>query len=201
MTSAPTATRKAGRPRSEEIDAAILQATVDELIERGFLAASMESIAHRAGIAKTTLYRRWANTTELTIEAIRTFDAENDDVPEGSVRDQLVWLTDGMRRKWGDPRYAAVMRRIAADGSAQPQMYREARDRLIGPHIQRLNAVLSRGVDEGLIRSDVDIEWVRQLITSPVMAAAMTLRGAVCEAQMETTVDTVLRGLEPRAAQ
>ena len=57
-----TATRGPGRPRSESIDTAIMAATIDELIERGFLAASMESIAQRAGVAKTTLYRRWPNT-------------------------------------------------------------------------------------------------------------------------------------------
>jgi AcrR family transcriptional regulator len=201
MTTSPASARKAGRPRRGEIDSAILQATVDELIERGFLAASMESIAQRAGIAKTTLYRRWPNTSELTLEAMRAFEPDNGQDPHGSVRDQIVWLVDVMRLKWGDPRYAAMMRRVAADGSVQPQMYRQARDRLIGPHVQRLNTVLMQGVDEGLIRGDIDIDWIRQLLIAPVMAAAMTLRGMLSRAQVEASVDTVLRGLDPRAAQ
>ena len=195
-TSSPT--RGPGRPRSESIDAAILQATIDELIERGFIAATMESIAARAGIAKTTLYRRWPNTTELAVAAMRTFESDYEDSPHGStVRDTLVWLLTQMGRKWSDPRYAAMMRRVAADGSAQPQMYRDARDRLIGPHIARTNAVLARGVAEGLIREDVEIDWVRQLLVSPIMAAALTLRDAVPVEDLERTVDTVLRGLAP----
>ena len=111
-------TRGPGRPRSESIDAAILQATTDELIERGFLAASMESIAARAGVAKTTLYRRWPNTTELAVAAMRSFETDTLDVPPGSVRDNLIWLITQMGRKWSDPRWAALMRRVAADGSA-----------------------------------------------------------------------------------
>lgn len=192
-----TATRGRGRPRSESIDSAILDSTIDELIERGFIAASMESIAARAGVAKTTLYRRWPNTTELALAAMRTFESDQDVPPPGTVRDTLIWLVRRMGRKWGDPRYGAMMRRVAADGSAQPQLYRECRDRLIGPHIERTNAVLARGIAEGMIRPGTDIEWLRGLLVSPIMAAALTLRERVPDAEIERTIDTVLRGVAP----
>jgi hypothetical protein len=55
------------------------------------------------------------------------------------------------------------------------------------------------GIDEGLLSADIDIEWVRQLLVSPIMAAALTLRNRVTYAQLALTVDTVLRGLSPRA--
>jgi AcrR family transcriptional regulator len=191
--------RGPGRPRKESIDAAILDATVDELIERGFIAASMESISARAGIAKTTLYRRWSNTADLALAAMRTFEEVVDDPPQGSVRDQLLWLLEGMWRKWSNPRYAAMMRSVAADGSSRPETYRRARERLIGPHIQVMNAVIARGVDDGTIRADADIEWVRQMLVSPIMATALTLRDPVTRDQLVLTVDTVLGGLGPRA--
>lgn len=191
------AARGRGRPRSAAIDAAIIEATIDELIERGFAGLTMESVAARAGVAKTTLYRRWPNTVELGVDAMRTFEAEAAPPPEGSVRDQLVALMDRMRRKWNDPRYGAVMRRVTADGIAHADVYRHSRDRLVGPHLEVLNAVLRRGVDEGLIRADVDLTWIRQLLTSPIMAATLTFKERVSRAQVEATVDTVLRGLAP----
>jgi hypothetical protein len=52
-------------------------------------------------------------------------------------------------------------------------------------------------VDEGFIRADADLDWVRQLITSPVLAAAMTHRARVTRAQVEYTLDTMLRGVAP----
>jgi AcrR family transcriptional regulator len=192
-------TRGPGRPRSEAIDAAILDATVEELIERGYLALSVESIAARAGVAKTTIYRRWANTHELTIAAMQTFEQVYTEPPAGSVRDQLVWLLDTMRRKWSDPRYGAMMRRVAADGTSQPQLYQQSRDRLIGPHLRLMNAVLQRGVDEGLVRADADLNWVRQMLTSPIMAATLTLKERIPPAQVAFVVDTVLFGLVPLA--
>jgi AcrR family transcriptional regulator len=186
-----------GRPRNEAIDAAILAATVDELVERGASGLSMESVAARAGVAKTTLYRRWPNSMDLIVDALRTFEQDTDDPPAGSVRDQLVWLIDAMRRKWNDPLYQAVMRMAVADSVACPEVYRAGRDRLVGPYIERLQAVLDRAADEGLIRADIDRGWVRQMMTAPIMAATLTHKGQVSRAQVLATIDTVLRGLAP----
>lgn len=186
-----------GRPRDRAIDAAIIESTVEELIERGFVGLSMEAVAARAGVAKTTLYRRWPNTTELAVEALRSFDSGASEPPPGSVRDQLVWLVNQMRRKWSDPRYSAIMRRVTGDGVAHPQTYQSARDRLVTPYLQIMHAVLQRGVDEGLIRDDVDITWIRQMMTSPIMAGTLTFKDRITRAQVTATVDTVLRGLAP----
>jgi AcrR family transcriptional regulator len=193
------AKRGPGRPRNEATDAAILAAAVAELSERGFLAASMESIAARAGVAKTTVYRRWPSIDELTIAAISTFEQAQLEPPDGSVRDQLLWLLEGMRAKWTDPQYAAMMRRVAADGTTQPEIYRKSRDRVIGPVVRTMNAVLRRGIDEGVIRGGVELEWIRQMLVSPIMAATLTLKKRVTRAQVELTLDTVLAGLAPSA--
>jgi AcrR family transcriptional regulator len=192
-----TAAVRRGRPRSEAIDTAIIEATVDELVERGFAGLSMEAVAARAGVAKTTLYRRWPNTTELTLEAMRTFETELTAPPPGTVRDELLWQLDVMRRRWNDPRYAAIMRRASADGTVQPEVYKHCRDRLIGPHIRQMNETLRRAAAEGLLRDDIDVTWVRQMIVSPILAAALTHKDRIGAAQVETTLDTVLRGLAP----
>jgi AcrR family transcriptional regulator len=192
----PPAARR-GRPRDAGIDAAIIEATVAELVERGFLGLSIEAVAARAGVAKTTLYRRWSSTAELGLDALRSFADDGAQPPPGSVRDQLVWLIDGMRRTWGDPQYGAIMRRVSADGTTRPDIYCETRDRLIKPHRRRLAIVLRRGVDEGLIHPDADLAWVRSVLVAPVIAATLTLKERVTRAQVEATVDTVLRGLAP----
>jgi AcrR family transcriptional regulator len=193
----PITQRGPGRPRDTAVDAAILDAAIDELIDRGFLAASMESIAARAGIAKTTLYRRWSSMHELALAAMQTLQEDPSPAPGDSVRGDLLVLLDRMRRKWGDARYAALMRRVAADASAQPDMYKQCRDDLIAPYVRRLNSVILRGIDEGLIRADVDVTAVRQLLTAPIMAAALTLRERYSRAKLEFLVDTVLTGLAP----
>jgi Tetracyclin repressor-like, C-terminal domain len=59
--------------------------------------------------------------------------------------------------------------------------------------------VLQRGVDEGLIRPDADLRMVLEMLTSPVIAAVLTHKVELTHAQVEFTVDTVLRGIAPLA--
>ena len=59
----------AGRPRDPRIDAAILRATADLLVEIGYSNVTMAAVAERAGTTKTALYRRWSSKAELVHEA------------------------------------------------------------------------------------------------------------------------------------
>ncbi|MFE2627955.1 TetR/AcrR family transcriptional regulator [Streptomyces sp. NPDC001651] len=65
-----------GRPRSAAADAAILAATREALVELGWSKLTLGDVATRAGVAKTTLYRRWAGKHELVVDAVaELFDA------------------------------------------------------------------------------------------------------------------------------
>ncbi|GAA3976432.1 TetR/AcrR family transcriptional regulator [Streptomyces marokkonensis] len=61
---------RAGRPRSAAADAAILAATRAALIDLGWSRLTLGDVATRAGVAKTTLYRRWAGKNELVVDAV-----------------------------------------------------------------------------------------------------------------------------------
>ncbi|MFJ2610302.1 TetR/AcrR family transcriptional regulator [Streptomyces sp. NPDC091279] len=59
-----------GRPRSAAADAAILAATRQALVDLGWSRLTLGDVAGRAGVAKTTLYRRWAGKNELVVDAV-----------------------------------------------------------------------------------------------------------------------------------
>ncbi|MFC7220800.1 TetR/AcrR family transcriptional regulator [Streptomyces polyrhachis] len=65
-----TAARRTGRPRSRAADEAILAATRAALAELGFSRLTLGDVAARAGVAKTTLYRRWPGKSELVVDAV-----------------------------------------------------------------------------------------------------------------------------------
>ncbi|MBD1852477.1 TetR/AcrR family transcriptional regulator [Leptolyngbya sp. FACHB-711] len=77
-----------GRPRSAESHQAMLQATLELLAEVGFEAMSIEAIATRAGVGKTTIYRRYNSKAELVADAIE------------SIREEIVIPDTGSL--WGD---------------------------------------------------------------------------------------------------
>ncbi|MDH6548625.1 TetR/AcrR family transcriptional regulator [Streptomyces sp. SAI-041] len=70
MQSRSPAPRATGRPRSAAADTAILAATRAALVELGWSKLTLGDVATRAGVAKTTLYRRWAGKNELVVDAV-----------------------------------------------------------------------------------------------------------------------------------
>jgi AcrR family transcriptional regulator len=70
MQSRTAAPRATGRPRSAAADTAILAATREALVELGWSKLTLADVATRAGVAKTTLYRRWAGKNELVVDAV-----------------------------------------------------------------------------------------------------------------------------------
>ncbi|MFE0675497.1 TetR/AcrR family transcriptional regulator [Streptomyces sp. NPDC058867] len=70
MQSSTPAPRATGRPRSAAADTAILAATREALVELGWSKLTLSDVATRAGVAKTTLYRRWAGKNELVVDAV-----------------------------------------------------------------------------------------------------------------------------------
>ncbi|MDV9170237.1 TetR/AcrR family transcriptional regulator [Streptomyces sp. W16] len=70
MQSSTPVPRVAGRPRSTTADTAILAATREALVELGWSKLTLGDVATRAGVAKTTLYRRWAGKNELVVDAV-----------------------------------------------------------------------------------------------------------------------------------
>jgi AcrR family transcriptional regulator len=69
MQSRTTGTRP-GRPRSAAAATAILAATREALVEVGWSKLTLGDVATRAGVAKTTLYRRWSGKNELVVDAV-----------------------------------------------------------------------------------------------------------------------------------
>ncbi|MEU5508011.1 TetR/AcrR family transcriptional regulator [Streptomyces fungicidicus] len=65
-----TPASRTGRPRSAAADAAILAATREALVELGWSKLTLGDVAVRAGVAKTTLYRRWSGKNELVVDAV-----------------------------------------------------------------------------------------------------------------------------------
>ncbi|WP_371527106.1 TetR/AcrR family transcriptional regulator [Streptomyces sp. NBC_01283] len=66
----PPPARTGGRPRSAAADTAILESTRQALVELGWSKLTLGDVATRAGVAKTTLYRRWAGKSELVVDAV-----------------------------------------------------------------------------------------------------------------------------------
>jgi AcrR family transcriptional regulator len=118
-----------GRPRDASRDVAILDATLALLTENGYEQLSMEAVAARSGVAKTTIYRRYRDKAALVAAAVEhRSPASPPELPGGDLREDLVALVTWLARQIaeqeigllgalfagmrGDPGLAGEMRRI-----------------------------------------------------------------------------------------
>src|ERR1700760_4550480 len=105
----------AGRPRDPRIDAAILRATTDLLVEIGYSNLTMAAVAERAGTTKTALYRRWSSKAELVHEA--AFPAAPTALrgPSKSFADDVRAMVEATRDVFTTPVVAAALPGLVAD--------------------------------------------------------------------------------------
>ena len=160
--------RPQGRPRDPKVDQAILQATLELVAEGGYGSLTMEAVAAAAGVGKATLYRRYAGKEQLVIDAVASM-TDPYDPPEGaSVAEQLVALLEVTRSKGTSTLAGKLFPRLISARAEHPELMASYREQVIEPRRARFAAVLRRGVESGLIRADVDLNYATDLLIGPL---------------------------------
>jgi AcrR family transcriptional regulator len=143
------------RRRGETLEAAILDAAWQELVEVGFPRLTMESVATRAGTSVPVLYRRWAGKDLLVIAAIERYRATHPvDIPDtGSLRSDLLALMNDMNetRLGFTTVITSVFAGLLADSGLSPG---EIRARIL-ENQPRLSDAIFRRADE---RGEIDLD-------------------------------------------
>ena len=136
MTDETRPKRGRGRPRREGADDEILAATLAMLREGGYRAVTIDAVAERAGVAKTTLYRRWPSKGALVAAAIAPAPVEAKDV-EGILREAVLLLQPFTE---ADPDAIEVVAQILRPRHERLRALagEEEADRLIGALLTRL---------------------------------------------------------------
>jgi AcrR family transcriptional regulator len=189
---------RSGRPRSAEVDRAIIVATLDLLVDEGYAALTVEAVAARAGVGKTTVYRRWPNKDLLVADALASV---NDELPpplvDGSVRDRLVATLEHIRVKSPETFSGRIMPRMVAYARSHPELYAQYQQRVLEPRRERLRALLREGVASGELRDDLDIEVTATCFVAPMLYTSLVLcsGGPAPVGLSEQIVDLVLQGV------
>ncbi|MET7335281.1 TetR/AcrR family transcriptional regulator [Nonomuraea sp. NPDC005650] len=191
--------RPAGRPRSEKAEKAIIEATLDLIGEgMGVSELSIEAIASRAGVGKTTIYRRWSSKEDLVVDALATLKAPVPALTGTSVRDDLIALLDAMRKESGVARNRCVMNIAMNEADRHPQLMDRFVKRAIEPRRQALRAVIERGIATGELRADLDVSMGMALLSGTMLWHTKWAPAGDLDPDLaERVVDVVLEGMAP----
>jgi AcrR family transcriptional regulator len=158
--------RGKGRPRSAETDRAILDATRAALAELGWGGLTMGHVAVRAGVAKTTLYRRWPSKNELVVDAVADLFDDLEMADLGSLRADIEAVVHRFAGLLSRPETQAALLALFAEGTRDPLLRRRIREAIVEPqkHLVRQGRAnaqargeLPPDADEAAAREDVDI--------------------------------------------
>ena len=143
-----------GRPLDPEIDDAIVDAAVKQFLALGLQRLTVPGVAAAAGVAKTTVYRRYATPAQLALAAIDRLNAADQLPDTGTARGDLAALLEVVRQRV-DPTLTAT---VLVEAQTHPEVLEAAREKMISPAVDRFRRVLRRGVERGELHADLDVD-------------------------------------------
>lgn len=162
----------AGRPRDPRIDAAILQATTDLLVQIGYANLTLAAVAERAGTTKSALYRRWSSKAELVHEAAFAMPPSALTSSTGGVTGDLTAMVAGARDVFTNPVVRAALPGLIADMANDAELTDRVLARFKG-HFDVLRQWVAQAVDRGDARPEVDAERLLEVIAGAALFGLM----------------------------
>lgn len=183
-------------PATEE---AILEATRELLIEVGVRGLTIEGVAARARVAKTTVYRRWKSKEELALAVLLEM-VKIVAVPDlGNIRDELIAFVNFAIQVLRKTLMGRVMQGLVSDFASNEELGKAFREQVISQRLAEVHRLIERAIERGELRPDVDAVLVQELLVGPVYYRHL-LSGRKLDRQLaERIVDTVLPGIRAEA--
>jgi AcrR family transcriptional regulator len=158
----------AGRPRDPRIDASILRAAAELLVEIGYSNVTMAAVSERAGTTKTALYRRWSSKAELVHEAAFPATPTALAAPSSSFADDVRAMLEATRDVFTTPVVRAALPGLVADMAGDPELNARVMQRFADLFAAVRDRV-RRAVDEGDARPEVDPNRLVEVIGGATM--------------------------------
>jgi AcrR family transcriptional regulator len=166
-------TRPGGR--TARVRATVLEATVAELIEHGYAGLTIEGVAARAGVNKTTLYRRWGGRDALIVDAVEAFAAAEAKVPDtGDIEEDLrLWARSILATLTG-PVSGALVRAVFGGAGNSPQV-QDLRHRFWLTRSALVMPMVQRAIERGQLPAGTAAEEVIRHVGAPLYYRLLVL--------------------------
>ena len=180
-----------GRPRDGALDERILEQVLDLLGSRGYAGLTLDELAVRSGVAKTTILRRWPSKAAVAAAGVERLALQSVDVPDfGTLHRDLHALMHG-----------AVDTFVRGRGQFVPRLLREAGHHpeitdllhaVLHTRRQAYRRVLARAIARGELDPTVDQELLIDMLIGPVWTRLLITRDPVNREYVDANVQAVL---------
>ncbi|RIQ14429.1 TetR/AcrR family transcriptional regulator [Jiangella rhizosphaerae] len=183
-----------GRPRSTQIDAAVLHATAEVLDRHGYRGVVIEDVARRAGVSKTAVYRRWPNRHRLTLAVLEDrlgrIEAPSTGCTLCDLHECLTLITRAFRRLG-----AGTLAQLLAEGDDDPSVQQHLTQAVLDPPRRAVHRTLFEARRRGDLRDDVDLPLTVDALSSLVFYRLLLGAEPMDHHEIEAVVIAQLRGI------
>jgi AcrR family transcriptional regulator len=176
-----------------EADRLILETAHRLLREHGYDRLTMDAVAREAGVARTTVYRRYRDKADLVSAAIQTLRQPVRRTAGGDARRDLIAHLDNVRRNYG----MSLAGTLLMEEPYNPRLLELFRERMVIPQRDMVADAIRAGIDRGEVRADVDVERVLDLLLGALFGAVFAA-GRPGPGWPEETVDALWPALAAR---
>ncbi|WP_066907098.1 TetR/AcrR family transcriptional regulator [Millisia brevis] len=177
--------------RSARVVAAAHRAVLELVAEVGYEGFELADVARRAGLNKTTVYRRWPSKADLVGRAVLSIsDHDLPDLDTGSLRDDLTALVDDLGGLLGRP---AVVSLLAFSAGVDPQSdLGHARSQFWNERFRRTGVIVERAVERGEVPATTDIRALLEQVCAPVYFRVLVTGEPITAADISTYVERAI---------
>lgn len=163
-----TLTPRAGRPRSERTRHAILDAATDLALAGGCV-PTVDAVASRAGVSRTTIYKWWPSSAAVLAEGLLDRFHESIEFDDAlPVREALTLQVGALVSLLRDTPAGQLVRQLLAAAASDREVGVAMLERWLDPRRATAEHHLERGVRQGGVRADVDTALVVDVLFAPV---------------------------------
>lgn len=185
-----TSTRPGGR--TADVRTAVLHATGDLLVESGLAGVELTAVAHRAGVGKSTVYRRWGTVPGLVADLL--VDMVETSLPRthtGTLRGDLLANARLIRRTLADPRQGRLFKAIIAAAACDP-VTAAALAEFYQARLAELAPVVTDGIERGEAPERTDAAEVIRYVSAPLYYQFLTSTTPLTTRDAERAVDAAM---------
>ena len=184
-----------GRPRSAEAQRAVLNAARELFEARGYAGASIEAVAARSGVAKTTIYRWWPNRASLMVEVLVEVATAAVPLPDGAdpvraIKGELLYGAMAANHLTGK-----LITALIGEAQQDPEVREALLAGLFYPRRVATARVIRRAQDKGAIRQDVPTDIAADLLFGPLFFRMLVRHDPVTRPFMMHVFRYVMEGL------
>jgi TetR/AcrR family transcriptional regulator, regulator of autoinduction and epiphytic fitness len=181
-------------PRSAHSRRAICRAALDEFADVGFAGFRMESVAARAGVGRSTLYRHWPDKAALIADALETLNVQPNPVreaPSGTARQRVEVLLRHLADALTDSPVSACIPALIHAAETEPAV-REFFRTYSAHRRQRLTDTIAAGVADGEFPGRVDPETASTAMSGALFYRRLMTADPADAEFLTRLIDTVL---------